>query len=507
MFQIEKHDREENRFDFTRGSGSQGGRNWCRCDQCPDARPWCGQNKDNDDNDTRLLGGDWIIENVMEELDAPGEFYFDPVTLDLYVVLNETIPTDPAQSLSSIMDDLDFRFAVVETLIRIENNHHNEEIEISDLGFRDVLPTYMGLWQAPSGGDWALHRGGAVFLENSTSVRIEGNRFHRLDGNAVFLSRRNRNTTIARNVFEWIGENAVATWGDTDAFDGATREDFPMETYIIGNMMREIGIFQKQSSAVALAKSARTTVKHNLIWNLPRAGINFNDGMGGGDVVEENLLFNTCRESGDHGPINSWDRQPFLTRLRYGHPSFTPETRVIAKNFLIANYGSDQAVDNDDGSSYFHVHHNVWYDSGGVKCDWGGHDSIYEHNLITSYPDRWNEDCVGFFGEFKEGHGHIVRNNTCVVPDVFTATTTETTSISLDDCAGSKAVLENNTYFSPDGSIGIYCYDSEGDDSYDQTVYTLEEGQRRFGLEKGTVTRRTPSNETEIVVWAKNILW
>lgn len=35
-----------------------------------------------------------------------------------------------------------------------------------------------------------------------------------------------------------------------------------------------------------------------------RAGINFNDGFGGGDTIANNLVFSTCRESGDHGPIN-----------------------------------------------------------------------------------------------------------------------------------------------------------------------------------------------------------
>ena len=29
-----------------------------------------------------------------------------------------------------------------------------------------------------------------------------------------------------------------------------------------------------------------------------------NDGMAGGDVVEANLIFNQCRESGDHGPVS-----------------------------------------------------------------------------------------------------------------------------------------------------------------------------------------------------------
>ena len=34
------------------------------------------------------------------------------------------------------------------------------------------------------------------------------------------------------------------------------------------------------------------------------AGINFNDGLGGGSVIEENVLFNFCRESSDHGVFN-----------------------------------------------------------------------------------------------------------------------------------------------------------------------------------------------------------
>jgi hypothetical protein len=35
------------------------------------------------------------------------------------------------------------------------------------------------------------------------------------------------------------------------------------------------------------------------------AGINFNDGFGGGDELAWNLVFSTCRNSGDHGPFNS----------------------------------------------------------------------------------------------------------------------------------------------------------------------------------------------------------
>ena len=62
---------------------------------------------------------------------------------------------------------------------------------------------------------------------------------------------------------------------------------------------------EKQSSCWFQAKTAQTTLTKNLCFNLARAGFNFNDGMGGGDHVYNNLIFNSCRESADHGPINS----------------------------------------------------------------------------------------------------------------------------------------------------------------------------------------------------------
>jgi hypothetical protein len=72
-----------------------------------------------------------------------------------------------------------------------------------------------------------------------------------------------------------------------------------------------------------------------------------------------NLIFNTCRKSGDHGPINTWDRQAYLTTLKNGKtPSFDPLRREISRNFIFANYGASQGVDNDDGSSWYYIHHN-----------------------------------------------------------------------------------------------------------------------------------------------------
>ena len=172
----------------------------------------------------------------------------------------------------------------------------------------------------PSGGDWGLQRSAALFLQNSAGVNISGCTIERVDGNAIILSGHNAETSIMGNQIRWTGDSAIAAWGFTDemgnggqnGIDG-TKDAHPRDTLVAHNLIHELGVFEKQSSMFFQAKTARSTIRNNVFFNGPRAGINFNDGFGGGSLVTENLIFNTCRESGDHGPFNSWDRQPFLT--------------------------------------------------------------------------------------------------------------------------------------------------------------------------------------------------
>ena len=371
MFEITSHTPTNGTMSFAKGGGKQGGRNWCRCDQCTYAGGWCGQHETPPRNDDkRLIGGEWMIENVKDFLDQPGEYFLDKTNSRLYIKPNST-------------EDLhDLTLGIMTELIDLRNA---ENIKILDLSFRDQAATFMDEgWSAPSGGDWSLRRGGAIFIENASNVTVRGCHFFRLDSNAIFLSRKTRYVHIQHNQFEWLGENAIATWGDTDGYD-ATAGEFPMHTLIEYNVMRELGIYEKQSSAVGHSKAALTTIRKNIMFNMPRAAINFNDAVGGGELVEGNLIFNTCRESGDHGPINSWDRQAFLNTLRDGKTaSFDSLPRTIRSNFIIANYNAAQGVDNDDGSSWFHIHHNLFYQADGFKMDYGGHDSIYEYNMAMS---------------------------------------------------------------------------------------------------------------------------
>ena len=75
----------------------------------------------------------------------------------------------------------------------------------------------------------------------------------------------------------------------------------PRFTTVRSNFAYRCGLFEKQSSFFFQAQSCQTTVAENIFFHGPRAGINFNDGFGGGSLVEKNLLLSTVMESGDHG--------------------------------------------------------------------------------------------------------------------------------------------------------------------------------------------------------------
>merc|ERR1712130_1093443 len=318
------------------------------------------------------------------------------------------------------------------------------------IGFKDTQITYLDPHEMPSGGDWALQRSGALFMEGTEVSGFDSCFFSRLDGNAVMISGYNRNATVSKSEFYLIGDNCIAAWGKTTqpnvtiqklapgfGWDG-TEGTQPRFTQILDNLVHEIGIWEKQSSFYFQAKSCQNHMKGNIFYNGPRAGINFNDGFGGANIMEQNLMFNTCRESGDHGPFNSWDRQVYVTDVDR-RPSIK-QWDNIHHNFFIANYHSQEAVDNDDGSAYYNTHDNFFSYSGrGMKNDFGGHDNHHHDNIYAFIGEG-----MSLSGQSK-GHEDYFYNNKVIM-------NTGNASLGKYACVGDAiTVVYNNSLFTPDG--------------------------------------------------------
>jgi len=425
MFDVEHYDATANNFTFGAG-GNQGARG-------------------NDE------GGDFFVENVFEELDFPGEFFFNSTTGDLYLYFNGT----------GAPDDLEVVVPQLTHLVNISGSQWNpvRNILLDGLTFKSTRYTYMLPHAVPSAGDWALDRIAAVFLQGTEDVVVQGSTFERLDGNGFMISGYNRNATIQDSDFAFIGGNAIVAWGYTNETENSgfpyytpndnypqagvdgTDGNHPLGSQILRNSAREVGLYEKQSSFYMQAKTARSNISGNVFFNGPRAGVNMNDGFGGGDELSHNLVFSACRESGDHGPFNSWDRQPYLTSVRNGTPSMVMAWRDIHHNFLLDNYAPQEGVDNDDGSAFYHTHDNFMvYGHQGLKADFGGHDNRHQDN-IYAYTWRALWETVRVI----EGDENWFTGN-----KVFMTTT----DIGHFRCEGSgMPIISDNEYYSPNGTV------------------------------------------------------
>jgi len=255
-------------------------------------------------------GDNVYLQNVVEEMDTSGEWFFDREAQTLYLFHNGTGPppsargapagTEPAAAVSG-----------TNTLFRIVGTPQSpvRDVSISGLTIRDAGETLLNetVHGMPSGGDWALGRVGAVYAEGTARLSLVGNDVTRCDGNGFLLFGYHRDATISRNSFSWMGETCVALWGKTAGAPGGvdgmgpdgTQGEQPENTMVEGNLAREFGIWEKQSSFFFQAKTGTTTLLSNIAYNGPRAQVNFNDGFRGGNNMTKNILFNSCRESGD----------------------------------------------------------------------------------------------------------------------------------------------------------------------------------------------------------------
>ena len=153
-----------------------------------------------------------------------------------------------------------------------------------------------------------------------------------------------------------------------------------------------------------------------------------------------------------------------------------------------------QAVDNDDGSSFYDIHDNFFFDSEGLKQDFGGHDSLFHDNVVYVAPTD-GQNCINTW-PFNEGHQHKVFGNKCIV-----SFENKVSTIGGLDCKhpnNSVPIIDDlhdNEYYTPDGNASATC----GDTGF----ITIAEMQAGGSLvERGSKMLKLPSDE-ELFSWAR----
>ncbi len=340
-----------------------------------------------------------FVENIFEELDAPGEWFHDVKTDTLYYM-------PPA--------DVDLKTATIEvdrlgTLVELNGTMEKpvKNITLRGIVFRHSRRTFMDTKEPLLRSDWAIYRGGAVFFNGAEDCAVIDCEFDQLGGNAVFVNNYNRRITIKGCDFHDTGASAVAFVGDPgavrnpvlqygqsfkyaalDKTPGPKSENYPKDCTVEDCLIRNVGTVEKQVAGVQISMSMGITVRHCSIYETARAGINVGEGAFGGHLIEFCDVFDTVRETHDHGSFNSWGRDrywklggptaeelPALAMLDMVKPNIIRNSRWLCK------HGWD--VDLDDGSSNYEIYNNLFL-WGGLKLREGFHRKVWNNITINN---------------------------------------------------------------------------------------------------------------------------
>ena len=313
-----------------------------------------------------------MVENIFEELDAPGEWFHNAKTSTLYYKPeNDT-------DLSKVKVEV----VRLRHLVEFQGSEESPVKFITLQGFtvRHAARTFMDCKEQLLRSDWAIYRGGAFMLTGTEDVSILDCEFDQVGGNAVFVNNYNRRVLVKGCHIHDTGASGVCFVGDPDAVrdplfeygqkndlatidrtPGPKTNNYPSQSTVEDCLIHGIGRVERQPAGVQIEMASEITVRDCSVYDTARAGINIGDGAWGGHLIERCDVFDTVLETHDHGSFNSWGRDRYwrsdhLTASQQAvdaEPNLpfldAIKTTVIRDSRWRCDHGWD--IDLDDGSS------------------------------------------------------------------------------------------------------------------------------------------------------------
>ena len=362
-----------------------------------------------------------MVENIFEELDAPGEWFHDAKTSTLYYM-----PAADVDLASARVEGVRLRH-----LVEFQGTQAAPVKFISLQGFtvRHSARTFMDCKEPLLRSDWAIYRGGAFLLTGTEDVSILDCEFDQVGGNAVFVNNYNRRVRVAGCHIHDAGASGVCFVGDPksvrnplfeykevnefskiDLTPGPKADNYPADSVVEDCLIHGIGRVERQPAGVQVSMAQGITVRDVSIYDCARAGINISEGTWGGHLIEGCDVFDTVLETGDHGSFNSWGRDRFW-HLR-GAPAAklaelslldAVKTTVIRNSRWRCDHGWD--IDLDDGSTNYDIYNNLLL-AGGLKLREGFRRHAWNNVVVNNglHPHVW------YAGSKDQVYGNILMS-------------------------------------------------------------------------------------------------
>ncbi len=227
-------------------------------------------------------GDRYYVQNLFEELDAPGEWYLDRQTSTLYF-------WPPA-----LLKGKKVYAPTMRTLIELSPSTAHITIRGMTLECCD---------------------GTAVVLNHADDCLVAGNTIRNVGdyrGSGVQVRGGKRNGVVGNDIYE-IGRDAIALSGGGDRITLTPAGNFADNNYI-----HHTGVYYKQGVGISLS-GVGNSATHNLIHDCPRFGIGFS---GNNIRIEYNHIRHVDLETADTGAIYTGGRDwisPRGSRIAYNY--------------------------------------------------------------------------------------------------------------------------------------------------------------------------------------------
>lgn len=281
----------------------------------------------------KILPGNWFwIEGVREELDQPGEWFFDIGKRTLSYMPEPGVDPNTLAIVAPVADRL------VHAKGDVNAGTHVRNIHFEGIEFRHTSFT-LGHIEA------RVHTDAAVMFENTLDCSVRNCRFENIGGYAFWLHLDSRRNIFDRNIvmnsggggvlmtgarLSYMDESRIYTPGD------AAAKVFPILNEVTRNRVEHCGKIRYYGGGVhldsrpfAMSMEPGNLIAHNDFNDLSRNGV-FAFRNQGGNVVEYNHIHNAMQTTIDGGCIH------FATMNHLNAPNF------ILNNWLYDIWGYEQ---------------------------------------------------------------------------------------------------------------------------------------------------------------------
>jgi parallel beta helix pectate lyase-like protein len=234
-------------------------------------------------------GDRYYVQGMFEELDAPGEWYFDTRTGALYF----WPPGRPGGRLRARAPALQISAPRLRTIL--------------ELGAGTEYVVFRGFTFEQSAGT-------AITLSNTRHCLIAGNIIRQAgdyNGAGVVVNGGAHNGVVGNDIYETGSHGISISGGDRISLA-------PAENYADNNYIHHTGVFYKQGVGISLT-GCGNRASHNLIHDTPRMAIMFS---GNNLVIEYNHLRHLNLETADTGAVYTGGRDWISSRgtvIRYNY--------------------------------------------------------------------------------------------------------------------------------------------------------------------------------------------